>query len=171
MSWHKRKICFCNGICICCFVFIRASTLYMSTCLKPIFGLKPAIHVSDNFEGSLNIRRKTLLKEAFWLRRFERPNKKSREIHEVLQKLKKYGSVCVTIDKTKCTSVIQVEEHKWWVSVHLLKAFELIHLPKVIALFVDANKLLKKVKMDLSVQEENVWDNHSQRDQSHLKSY
>ena len=36
---------------------------------------------------------------------------------------------------------------------HLLKAAKLVLRPKVIALFEDANKLLKKVKMDFSVQE------------------
>ena len=60
----------------------------LSTSLNPTFGLKTKNHGSDNIEGFLTAVEKTLLKEAFRRRHFERPNKKTREIHEVLQKLK-----------------------------------------------------------------------------------
>ena len=44
---------------------------------------------------------------------------------------------------------------KRWVSEQLLKASNLDFCPKIVALFEDANELLKKVKMELSVQEVN----------------
>ena len=98
---------------------------------------------------------KTLLKEAFKRRRFERQNKKTKKIYDILQKLKKSGSVCVPTDKTKSTRVIQIEDYKLWVFEHLSKAEDLALHAKVVALFEDENCLLEKVKMELSFQEEN----------------
>ena len=97
---------------------------------------------------------KTLLKEAFKRQRFERPNRKTSEIYDVLQRLKKSGCVCVPIDKTNSTRVIKIEDYKLWVSDHPLKAANIAIRPKVMALFEDANKLLDKVRMELSVQED-----------------
>ena len=48
---------------------------------------------------------KTLLKEAFNCQRFEFSNRKTSEIYKVLQRLKKYGCVCVLTDKTNSTRV------------------------------------------------------------------
>ena len=124
----------------------------LNTGLKPTFGIKTVNHGSDNLEGLLTALGKTLLKEAFKRRRFELPNKKSSEIYNVLQRLKKSGCVCVPTDKTNSTRVIKNEDYKRWVSDHLLKASDLAILPKVMTLFEDANKLLDKVKMELSVQ-------------------
>ena len=45
--------------------------------------------------------------------------------------------------------------YKRWVSDHMLKAACLALCPKVITLFGETNELIEKVKMDLSVQEEN----------------
>ena len=61
----------------------------------------------------------------------------------------KYGSFYVPIDKNNSTRVIQIEDCKWWVSDHLLKAADLALRPKVIALFEEANVLIEKVKMGL----------------------
>ena len=108
---------------------------------------------------------KTLLKETFRRRGFERSNKKTREIYEVLQKLKKSGSVCILTDKTNSTRVIQIEDYNRWVSNHLLNAADLSLRPKVVAPFEDANTLLEKVKIDFSVQKENIVR------QSHIQSY
>ena len=127
----------------------------LSKGLKPIFGLKNENHGSNNIEGFLTAVGKTLLKEAFICRRFERPNKKSREIYEVLQKLKNSGSVCLPTDNTNSTRLTQFRDYKQWVCDFLLKATDLALHPKAIALFEDAKKLLEKVKMYLSVQEEN----------------
>ena len=74
-----------------------------------MFGLKTAKHESDNLEGFPAAVVNTLLGEAFQSRRFERTNKKTREIYEVLQKLNKSGSVCVPAYKTNSTRVIQIE--------------------------------------------------------------
>ena len=82
----------------------------LSTGLKPIFGLKTVKHDIDHLKGFLTAVGKTLLREAFRCRHFERPNKKTREIYKVLQKLKKYGSVCVLTDKTNSTIVIIIED-------------------------------------------------------------
>ena len=86
----------------------------------------------------------------------ERPDKKTRETYKVLQKLKKSRIVCVPTYKTNSTRVIKIKDYKFWVSEHLLKADDLSLCPKFIALLEDANKLLEKVKMEFSVQEENI---------------
>ena len=109
----------------------------------------------DNLEGFLTAVEKTLLKEAFKRRRFERQNTKTKEIYEILQRLKKSRSVSVLTDKTNYTKVIHIEDYKRWVSDHLSKAADLALHAKVVALFEDANCLLDKLKMELSVQEEN----------------
>ena len=124
----------------------------LSTGLKPTFGLKTANHCSANLEGFLTAVGKPLPREVFRHRRFELPNKKLRETYEVLQKLKRYRSVCVPTDKTNSTRVIQINEYKSWVSDHLLKVAKIALCLKAIALFEDANKLIKKVKMSFSVQ-------------------
>ena len=69
--------------------------------------------------------------------------------------MKKSGSICVLTDKTNSAGVIEFEEYKMWGSDHLLKAADIALCPMIVALFEDANKLLEKVKMELSVQEEN----------------
>ena len=46
-----------------------------------------------------------------------------------------------------------MEEYKPWVPDHLLKAVGLAFSLKLIALFEDANTLLQKMKMELSIQE------------------
>ena len=97
---------------------------------------------------------KTLLKEAFKHRRFELQNRKTVEIYDVLQELKKSGCVCVPTDKTNATRVIKIEYYKRWVSAHLQKAADLALRPKVMALYENANLLLEKVKLDLSIKEE-----------------
>ena len=56
--------------------------------LKPTFGVKTAKHGSDNQEGFLTAVGKTLLKEAFKRRRFDRQNRKTVEIYNILQELK-----------------------------------------------------------------------------------
>ena len=63
-------------------------TTGLNTGLKPKFRVKKYKHGSDNLEGFLTAVVKTLLKEAFKRRRFERPNRKTSEIYDVFQKLK-----------------------------------------------------------------------------------
>ena len=53
------------------------------------------------------------------------------------------------------TMLIIIEDYMHWVSDHLLKVADLAIRLKAVALFEDANKLLDKVKMELSVEEEN----------------
>ena len=126
----------------------------LNTGLNPTFGIKKAKHGSDNLEGFLTALGKILLKEAFKRRRFQRPNRKKSKIYDVLQRLKKSGCVCVLTDKTNSMRAIKIEDYKRWVYDHLLKAADLTIRPKVMALFEDANLLLEKVKMELSVKEE-----------------
>ena len=57
--------------------------------------------------------------------------------------------------KNNSTRLIQIKYYKQWVSEHLIKAADLTLRPKVIALFEDANKLLEKLKLEMSGQEEN----------------
>ena len=57
----------------------------LNTVLKTTFGLKTAKNGSDNLEGFLTAVGKTLLKEAFKRRRFDRHNRKTVEIYNVLQ--------------------------------------------------------------------------------------
>ena len=52
----------------------------LNTGLKPAFGLKTQNHVSDSIEGLLTAVEINLIKEAFRRRRFERLNRKTREI-------------------------------------------------------------------------------------------
>ena len=68
--------------------------------------------------------------------------------------MQKFGSICVPTDKTNSTGVIVFEDYRRWVYDHFLKAVEIALRPMVVDLFEDANKLLKKVKIELSVQEE-----------------
>ena len=111
---------------------------------------------SDNLEGFLTAVEKPLLKEAFKRRRFERQNRKTVEIYDVLQKLKKSGCVCIPTDKRNSTRMIKIEDYEWWVSSHLQKAADLALRRKVMALYENPNLLLDKVKLDLSVREENL---------------
>ena len=60
--------------------------------------------------------------------------------------------MCST-DKTNATRVIKIEDYKMWVSAHLQKAAYLALRPKVMELYENANVLLEKVKLDLSVKE------------------
>ena len=57
----------------------------LNTGLKPTFWLKTAKNVSDKPKGFLTAVGKTLLEEAFKRRRFERQNRKTVEIYDVLQ--------------------------------------------------------------------------------------
>ena len=50
--------------------------------------------------------------------------------------------------------MITIEDYKRWVSAHLQKAADLALRPKVMELYENANLLLEKVKLDLSVKEE-----------------
>ena len=59
-------------------------TTRINTGLKPTFGVKTAKHESDNLEGFLTAVGRTLPKEAFKCRRFERPNRKTSEIYDDL---------------------------------------------------------------------------------------
>ena len=68
--------------------------------------------------------------------------------------MKKFGCVCVPTDKTNSTRVIKIEDYKRWISEHLLKAANLAIRPELMDLFEDANILLDKVKMELSVKEQ-----------------
>ena len=60
----------------------------LNTGIKPTFGVKIAKHRSDNLEGFLTAVGKTLLREAFKRQRFDRQNRKTVEIYDVLQELK-----------------------------------------------------------------------------------
>ena len=112
--------------------------------LKPKFVVKTAKNGSDNLEGFLTAVGKTLLKEAFKCRRFDRQNRKTVEIYNVLQEPKKPGCVCVPTDKTNATRVIKIEDYKRWISTHLQKADDLALRPKVMALYENANLLLRE---------------------------
>ena len=62
----------------------------LNTGLKPTFGVKTAKHGYDNLGGFLTAVGETLLKEAFERQRFERPNRTTSEIYDVLQELKNW---------------------------------------------------------------------------------
>ena len=49
---------------------------------------------------------------------------------------------------------MKIENYKRWVTAHLQKAADLALRPKVMALYENANLLLKKLNLDLSVKEE-----------------
>ena len=83
----------------------------LNTSLNPTFGIETSKNGSDNLEGFLTVVKKTLLKKAFKHRRFERPNKKTSEIYDVLQRLNKYGCVYVPTDKINSTRVIKIEDY------------------------------------------------------------
>ena len=86
----------------------RCMATGLNTGLKPTFGIKTTKHGSDNLEAFLTAMEKTLLKEAFKRQCFERQNTKTKEIYDILQRLKKSGSGCVPIDKTNSTKVVQI---------------------------------------------------------------
>ena len=86
----------------------RFITTVLNTGLKPTFGIKTVKHGSDNLEGFLTALVKTLLKESLKRRRFERPNRKTSEIYDVLQRLKKSGCVCVPTENTNSTRMIKI---------------------------------------------------------------
>ena len=121
----------------------------LNTSLKPTFGVKTEKHGSDNLKVFLTAVGKTLLKEAFKRRRFDRQNRKTVEIYDVLQELKKSGCVCVPEDKTNATRVIKTEYYKRWVSAHLQKAADLALRPKVMAIYENANLLLRESEVRL----------------------
>ena len=127
----------------------RVMATGLNTGLKHIFGVKAAKHGSDNLKGFLIAVGKTLLKEAFKRRRFDRQNRKTVEIYDVLQELKKSGCVCVLTDKTNATRVIKIKDYKRWVSAHLQKAADLALRPKVMALYENANLLLRESEVRL----------------------
>ena len=116
----------------------------LNTGLKPTFGVKTAKHGSDNLEGFLTAVEKPLLKEAFKRQHFERQNRKTVEIYDVRQELKKSGCVCVPTDKTNATRVIKTKDYKRWLSSHLHKAADLALRQKVMALYKNANLLIRK---------------------------
>ena len=126
----------------------------LNTGLKPTFGVKTAKHRSDNHKGFLTAVGKTLPKEAFKRRRFERQNRKTVESYDVFQELKKSRCVYVLTDKTKPTRVIKTKDYKRRVSDRPQKAADLALRLKVMAIYENANLLLEKVKLDLSVKEE-----------------
>ena len=68
--------------------------------------------------------------------------------------MKQFGCACVPTDKTNSTRVIKIDDYKLWLSYHLQKAADLALRPKVMAIYENANLLLEKVKLDLSVKEE-----------------
>ena len=68
--------------------------------------------------------------------------------------MKKYGSLCVPIDRTNPTRLILISEYKRWVFNHLLKADDIALRPIVIDLFEEANELIEKLKMYFLGQEE-----------------
>ena len=117
-------------------------TTGINTSLKPTFGINTEKYGSDNLEGFLTAVVKTLLKEAFKRRRFTHSNRKTSEIYDVLQRLKKSGCICILKDKTNSTRVINNGDYKRWVSEHLQKAAELALRLKVMALFENKNVLL-----------------------------
>ena len=92
----------------------RFMTTGLNTGLKPTFGVKTAKHRSDTLEGFLTAVEKTLIKESFKHRRFERPNRKTSGIYDVLQELTKSVCVCVPTDNTNSTRVIKIEDYKRW---------------------------------------------------------
>ena len=114
----------------------------LNTGLNTTFGINTVNHGSDNFEGFLTTMGKTLLKEAFKRQFFERPNRKTSEIYDVLQRLKKSGCICVPTYKTNSTRVLKIEDYKRWVSDHLQKSSNLALCPKVMAPYENANMLL-----------------------------
>ena len=63
----------------------RFITIGINNGLKPKIGVNTVKHGYDNIEGFLTAVGKTLLKEDFKRQRFERPNKKTSDIYEVLQ--------------------------------------------------------------------------------------
>ena len=81
-------------------------TTGLSTGLKPKIVFDTSKHGSGKIEVFLTAVGKTLLGEAFRRQRFERLNKKIREIYDVLQKLNNSGSVYVLTNKTNSTRVI-----------------------------------------------------------------
>ena len=94
-------------------------TTSLNTGLKPTFGVKIAKHGSDNLEGFLTAVGKTLPEEDFKCQRFERQNRKTSGIYDVLQELTKSVCVCVPTDNTNSTRVIKIEDYKRWVSDYL----------------------------------------------------
>ena len=84
------------------------------------------------------------------------PKQENQKIYKVLQKLEKYGSVCVSTNKTNSTRVIEIKNYKRWISDRLLKVYNLALHPKVVSLSEEANKLLETVKMQLSVKKKIV---------------
>ena len=87
-------------------------TTDLNTGLNTTFGINTVNHGSDNLEGFLTTVGKTLLKEAFKRQFFERPNRKTSEIYDVLQRLKKSGCVCVPTNNTNSTRVLKIEDYK-----------------------------------------------------------
>ena len=121
----------------------------LNTSLKPTFGVKTAKHGSDNLEGFLTAVGKNLLKEAFKRRHFDRHNRKTVELYDVLQELKNPGCVYVPTDKTNTTRVIKIEDYKRWVSAHLQKTADLALCTKVMELYENANLLLRESEVRL----------------------
>ena len=58
------------------------------------------------------------------------------------------------MDKTNSTREIKIKHYKRWLSDHLQKAADLALRPNFMALYKNANLLLEKVKLDLSLKEE-----------------
>ena len=69
-------------------------TTGLNTVLKPTFEVKTAKHGSDKLEVFFTAVVKTLLKEASKRRRFDRQNRKTVEIYDVLQELKIRMCLC-----------------------------------------------------------------------------
>ena len=131
----------------------RFMTTGLNTVLKPTFGVKTSKHGYDNLKGFLTAAEKPSPRRLLNANVLSARTDKNSEIYNVLQELEKSGCVCVPTDKTNSTRVINIEDYKRWVSDHLHKAADLALRPKVMALCENANLLLEKVKLELSVKE------------------
>ena len=67
--------------------------------------------------------------------------------------MNKFVTVCVPTDKINPNRLVSIFNYKRQVIGHLIKVTNLSLRPKVIGLFKDENKLIKKVKIELSIKE------------------
>ena len=114
----------------------------LNTGLIPTFGIKTANHGLENLEGFLTAVENPP-KEGFLTPTLQTPEQENQSNLQSPSETERSGSVCVLIDKTNSTRVIEIECYKQWVSDHILKAANLALRPKVAALLKYANKLLE----------------------------
>ena len=119
----------------------------LNTSLKPIFGLKTAMHGSENLDSFLATVEITLIKEAFRRLNFGQPNRKTRYIQEIIHNMKNSKTVCVPTEKNKSTCLVFVTNYQIWVNDHILKAYDLTLHPTVIDLFEESNQLIDRVNI------------------------